>query len=182
MIKKENKYNSLLLKLIIPVILLLSCFTATSQDINYKAQSLYIYKFTKFISWPEANTNRNFIIGVYGNSPIFEELLIMATLKKTGTGQKIIIKKIESIDQIGEEQIIYIASSKSRELKNILDKAQNHPILLVAEREGLAKKGACINFIILDNDNLKFEINTRIIEKHQLSVSQELLSYGYEVN
>jgi hypothetical protein len=34
----------------------------------------------------------------------------------------------------------------------------------------------------MENNNLKFEINTKNIEKLELSVSQELLGYGYEVN
>lgn len=164
-------------------LILLTAFakTGNSQDVNYKAQSLYIYKFSRYIKWPESYNQRDFVIGVYGNSPILKELEIMASLKKAANNRKIIIRQISSVEDISDEHIIYIASSKSRELRNILAIIQDRPTLLVAEREGLAKKGACINFMIMENNYLKFEINTEVVEKQKLSVSNELLKRGFKV-
>jgi len=152
-----------------------------AQNINYKSQSLYIYIFTKNISWPEINQKGDFSIGVFGNSPIFDELTVMATLKKAGTGQKIVIKKINSLEDITNEHIIYIASSKSRELNSIIDRIDSKPTLIVAERDGLARKGASINFMVMEDDNLKFEVNTLALRKHNLKISDGLLQRGFVV-
>lgn len=35
---------------------------------------------------------------------------------------------------------------------------ENKPILIVGEREGLAKKGAALSFVTLEDDVLKFDI------------------------
>jgi hypothetical protein len=49
--------------------------------------------------------------------------------------------------------------------------------LLVTESEGLARKGSCINFVIVD-DRLKLEINKKNIEHRELGVATELLNLG----
>lgn len=155
---------------------------ALPQDINYKSQSLYLYVFSKNITWPKPKTNgEKFFIGVYGNSPIYKELQVMSALKKTADGKKIVIKKIESFDELKQLHILYIASSKSRELRHVLESIQSNPVLVVAERDGLARKGASINFLITENDYLKFEVNTKAIRKHNLKISEALLKKGYVV-
>jgi len=173
---------------IVAFCIIMIVFTAFSpnigyaQDVNYKSQSLYIYLFSKNISWPESYNKREFQIAVFGNSPIFEELKTMASLKKAGNGQKIVIKKINAIEEISNDfHILYITSSKSRELPKIKEKVGKNPTLLVAERDGLAKKGAAINFIVMENDALKFEINERELQSQNLQVSNELLAKGLKV-
>ena len=137
--KKEKYITNLIIIILVVIVSVFSGKIAQSQTINYKSQSLFIYKFTKFIIWPEIQTKGDFIIGVYGNSPIFEELITMASLKKAGNGQKIVVRKINSIDEMKGLHMIYIASSKSREIKNIVLKFGDYPTLIVAERGGLAK-------------------------------------------
>ena len=153
-----------------------------AQEVNYRSQSLYIYKFTKYITWPSAYATGDFVIGVIGNSPIVDELTAMATLKKAGKGQRIIIRQFNAVEEISKCNILYISSSKSRELKNILTHLQNAPTLIVAEREGLAKKGASINFVTLDYDILKFDFNKSALEKHQLKISDELAKLGFSAD
>lgn len=176
-----RKYYNITVKVVIVFLLLFMVTSAIGQDVNYKAQSLYIYKFTHYIDWNTSAGDSDFVIGVYGNSPIFNELEMMAKIKKAGNGKKIVIRQISNITQLSDEKIIYIASSKSRELRSILQLVENKPVLLVAEREGLARKGASINFIVMENNFLRFEINTETIRKSKLSVSDELLKLGYQV-
>lgn len=152
-----------------------------SQSINYRSQSLFIYKFTKYIYWPENKTSSNFVIGVYGNSPIFNELTTMASIKKAGKGQKIEVKKIRSPHEIKDMHLVYITSSKSREVKQVAEQVKGKPVLVVAERGGLAKKGASINFMIMENNMLRFEINMNELKKHNLDIDDELLKLGYTV-
>ena len=58
-----------------------------AQELDYRAQSLFIYKFTRYVYWPAERTEGSFRIGVMGDSPIVEELEIMASLKKAGNDQ-----------------------------------------------------------------------------------------------
>lgn len=152
-----------------------------AQEINYKSQSLYIYKFISYVEWPTDTLADEFQIGIYGNSPILYELEIMASIKKAPNGQNIIVKNINSIDEVDGLDILYIASSKSREMRAINEKIKDSPTLTVAERDGMAKKGAIISFIILENDILKFEINKTLLENNELKIAPDLLKLGYIV-
>ncbi len=55
-----------------------------------------------------------------------------------------------------------------------MEKARVKGTLIVTEKSGLAAQGAAINFIIVDN-KLKFEANTKSINKADLKVSSQLL-------
>ena len=74
--------------------------------------------------------------------------------------------------------MIYIPTSKSAALKPMLEKVKGKSILVVAEREGLAKKGAAISFFIDDDDALKFDINKSALDSRSLKVAQMLLQLG----
>jgi hypothetical protein len=152
-----------------------------AQDVDYRAQSLYIYKFSKYIFWPEETLTGEFRIGVYGNSPILEELQLMASLKKGANELSIRVTEITEEDDLTNFHIIYIPSSKSRQIRDLTDKVGTSPVLLVAEREGLATKGATISFLVTENMVLKFEVNRSKMDEQDLKISEELLKLGYEI-
>ncbi len=157
-------------------------FSASGQGVNYRVQSLYMYKFSKFITWPENKSDGQFVIGVYGNSPIYEELEIMASIKTAGNNQEIIVKQINTIDELEDHyHMLYVTSSKSREIRQIVSQMAGKSVLIVAERDGLASKGAGINFIIMENDVLKFEVNQSELENQGLLISPDLLKLGFVV-
>lgn len=175
-------YRKWFIKLLLVVAFAISgCLVSFAQRLDYKAQSLYIYKFTRHISWPKKQNSEEFRIGIFGNSPILDELKFMAAIKKAGNGQKIKVIQINSISEIHDLHLLYIPTSKSRELKLICQKVGSSPTLIVAERDGLAKKGAVINFLILENNTLKYEINLGNLKKHRLQIAPELLRIGFKV-
>jgi len=163
------------------ILIVAGSLTLFSQDLDYRAQSLYIYKFTKYIYWPEEKTKGDFLIGVYGNSPIFEELNLMASLKKAGNEQTIEVKEVLQDEDLSRYHIVYIASSKSRQIKIVSEQIGNSPVLIVTEREGMANKGAGISFMVSDYEILKFEVNITKLEFHKLSISEELVKLGYKL-
>ena len=152
-----------------------------AQDVDYKAYTLFVYNFMKYVEWPEAQSKGDFVVGVYGDSPIQKELLALAAGKKL-KGRNIIIKTITKPEDAIGCQLLYIASSKSTVIKQLKDQMKDKPVLLVGEREGLAKKGASLSFVTLEDDELKFDINKKEIETHQLKISSSLLALGIVVN
>lgn len=170
-----GKYKMLVKMMITSVIMILVFSTsAKAQDVDYRAQSLYLYKFARYIYWPENKLAGEFKIGVYGNSEILEELKLMASLKKGPDGMDITIVEISEEDDLSQFNIIYIPSSKSRQIREIAEKIGDAPVLIVAEREGLASKGATISFLVTDSMVLKFEINMVKMEEQSLEISEEL--------
>ncbi len=160
MIYPDIRYKNAFVKLFLAgMLFILGILNGSAQELDYRAQSLYIYKFTKFISWPEEKTTGDFIIGVFGNSPIIEELNLMASIKKAAKDQNITVKEITIEDDMMQYNIIYVASSKSRQIRTLSEQIGNQPVLIVAEREGMAYKGATISFMITDYGILKFEVD-----------------------
>jgi hypothetical protein len=151
---------------------------ASAQEKDYKAYSIYVYNFIKYIEWPQASKSGEFVIAVIGDSPILKELRTLAASKKAN-GQTILVRNIVSVNEIGNAQILYISSGKSSLIKEVVEKTKNSPTLVIAEREGLVKKGAGINFVTLDDETLKFELNKKAIQEHNLQVSQTLISLAF---
>ena len=176
---RKNKYTRIVVGLALALVFNVCSFTeCKSQERDYKAYSIYVYNFIKYIEWPPASKTGEFVICVIGDSPILKELKTLAATKKAG-GQTIVIKKINSISEMGNAQILYISSSKSNTIKEVLEKTKNLPTLVIGEREGLVKKGAGINFVTLDDETLKFQLNKKAIEEHNLQISSSLVSLAF---
>ena len=150
---------------------------AFCQDVDYKAYTLFLYNFMKYIEWPPDQTTDDFVIGIVGDSPIKKELQTLAETKKA-KGKKIVIKIINTPDDALTCNMIFIPAQKSAQLKPIADKIKGKHVLLVAEREGLAKKGAAISFAVNDDDSLEFDFNKSVLESHDLKIANILMQLG----
>ncbi len=161
--------------------MLLFSSESAAQELNYKAYTLFVYNFMKYIEWPENVSKGDFVLGVMGDSRVSEELIELAKTKKA-KGRTIIIKKISSAEEALNCHMVYISSSKSSTIKTLKEKVKGKPVLIVGEREGLAGRGAALSFATLDDDVLKFDINKNVIEQHSLKISSSLLALGIVVN
>ena len=144
-----------------------------AQTSNAKMQSVFIYNFTKLISWPAAYQSGNFVIGVLGNSPIVTELENMAATKKAGS-QTIVIEKYASVDAIKKCHILIIPQSQSSKIASAIGKTGGNNTLVVSDMEGGTKKGASINFVVIDSKQ-KFELSEANANNKGLKVGAELL-------
>lgn len=147
------------------------------QEQDYAVQANIIYHFTKYINWPDEKKSGAFIIGVVGDSPLFEKLKVFIGSNKMAGGQRIEIRKYQPSDSYFDCHILFIGEDRSNSLKKIAGTTAVSPVLLVTESDGLARKGACINFRIVD-ERLKLEINKKNIEQHHLNIATELLNLG----
>ncbi len=152
-----------------------------SEEASAKIKSIYIYNFTKYIEWPDNYKQGNFVIGFMGtNSALLGELSKMSQAKKVGN-QSIEIKNISSVDDATKFNIIFILSDNSTQLNEVLSKVKSKSTLIVTEKPGLAKQGAGINFVIVENKQ-KIELNKTNIEKYKLKVATSLVEMAVPVN
>jgi len=150
------------------------------QEKDYAIHANIIYHFTKYIDWPDYKKSGDFIIGVIGDSPLYDELIVNMSNKTVGK-QKIVIKRFSSGETSFFCHILFIGEDESSVLKKIALRTAGNPILLVSEEDGLARMGSCINFITV-SDHLKLEINKNNIGQRGLSIASELLQLGKVVN
>ena len=164
---------------LVVLILMASFFVHAQQGNNYAVNANIIYHFTKYINWPPDKHAGEFIIGIVGETPLYDELKTVTAGKMVGS-RKIIIKKYPASSLFFDCHILFISEDQSGSLRKIATSTAGSAVLLVTESEGLAKKGSCINFIIAD-EHLKLEINKNNIEQRNLGIASELLQLGITV-
>jgi len=156
------------------VLFLLSTFFSYGQNEKFKA--LFMYNFTKYLEWPEAQRQGDFVITVVGNSSITKELKTIATRKKVGF-QPIKVKSVSSPAQIGDSHIIYVCADKTNDLDHLQGTAKRLNAVLIADKNGAIDKGAGINYVVVDGKQM-FEVSRKNLESCQVKVGSELLSLG----
>lgn len=151
-----------------------------AQTADYSIHANIVYRFTKYIDWPENKKTEDFVIGVVGNSPIFDELTSLTKNKHVGK-QPIVLKRFSANARSFPCHILFISERESGALKKISEITTGKPLLIVSENTGLISRGSCINFIIV-GDRLKLEFSKINLEKRNLNIASELLSLGTVIN
>lgn len=151
--------------------------TANAQKEKY--HSIFIYNFSKYVKWPNAQNDGDFVIGVYGSSAIVDDLKVMATSKKVN-GQNIRIEEFKSMEDVGSCHILYVAASESNKINQIVGITKGSPVLIVTDEPGLAQKGSVINFVEVGG-KIKFELNQQTAESRGLKVSSSLTTLAIMV-
>jgi hypothetical protein len=168
----------------VSLLLLLCCFIKAglwAQGSNQEAslKAVFIYNFTKYIEWDNLGSDDNFIIGIMGTSAL--DATIEAIAKKNFVkNKKIILRHFNSPEDIGYCHMLFIPGDYPAPVRAIAERV-NKKVLIITEKQGAAKQGAAINFILL-NDKLKFEINTEAVYTAGLKASSQLLKLAIIVD
>lgn len=142
--------------------------------------AMFIYHFTKYINWPEAEGNTEFVIGIIGQTPLKEELQQIIKSKSINN-KKVQVRQIqENSDDLKTCQIVFVPENESKAIKSVVTQTEKSPTLVITEKSGMIQKGASINFLVL-NEKLRFEISKTHIIAHNLKVSNELLKLASDV-
>jgi len=154
-------------------------FKANAQRPMHEIHSMLIFNFIKYIEWPESAKSGEFVIAVYGDNDVYEQLSKLYGQRKV-KGQSANILNVSDVSAINNAHIIYLASSKSKDFEAILEKYNTKPTLIITDKSGLGKKGSSINFREVGG-KLKFEINQATFDDSQLKVSSQLVNMGISI-
>lgn len=168
--KKKLTLIALLLVVIMPFV--------RGQDEKFKA--LFMYNFTKYLEWPSQKETGDFVINVYGNSPIIDELKVIAKKKQVGN-QKIVVNKVTSLDECVGCNILFIPKYKIVPVADIESKLGGKGVLVITDYPGMAKKVSSINYV-KQNGKQNFEVNKSHLEAQGLKVNTQLTSLGIRVD
>ncbi|MFN8257286.1 MAG: YfiR family protein [Bacteroidales bacterium] len=161
--------------LIVLILLNISKFGFAQKE---KVEAMYIYQFTKLVDWCPAYKTGDFVIGVVGTTPVYNELQALAG--KPVANQKIVIKKYETIAEMDRCNILFIPADKSKVLTEANRKIKKNCTLVVTEKNGLILNGAAVNFIETSG-KVVFEMNKTILEEHSLKVNNKLYAMAKTV-
>jgi hypothetical protein len=155
--------------------LLLSSYRMVEPDINAKVKVLFLYQISKYVMWPTEPSPNGFTIGLYGEYPeLFSELNKLAAEKKRGD-QPYVIIQYKQLSEIKSCHVLYLTPERDGDISKVLEKLKGKNTLLVTDKDGMIKKGACINFFYEDNKQ-RFEVSNENVKQQGLKISTKLSS------
>jgi YfiR/HmsC-like len=144
---------------------------------EYELKAAFLFNFAKFIDWPEssfASEQSPFSICILGSDP-FGSALDRTLQGKVVGNRPVTLTRITQIAQTRQCQVVFVSSSESRRLPEIVDRLQSASVLLVGESDGFAEAGGAIQFTLEDN-RVRFTINTDVADRAGLKFSSKLLA------
>jgi hypothetical protein len=137
-----------------------------------KAQTLFIYNFSRLIEWPANYRTGPFVIGVLGASEVSVELESYTKGKKVGA-QDISVIRYKTPQEISTCHILFVPFAKTKQVAEILGVLNGKSTLIITEKAGALEEGSAINFVILQ-DKMKFELKPENALKFGIKFSSKL--------
>lgn len=138
---------------------------------EYELKAAFLYRFVDYVHWKDYSKTQTFKIAVLEKSPIVSSLLNLTKNKKME------IKEYKNLRELGFCNILFVPYNCTIPIETILDKFSGKPVLIVTEQNGYGKKGAHMNFVMVQN-KLKFEVNLKSINKSGIGISSFLLQHA----
>lgn len=142
---------------------------------DHRVKAAFLCKFIKFMDWPSSRIVRNrgeFVIGVFGESPIAGNLISIMPKKVDGWKLKFI--KVNDIQEALDSHMLFLASSEKERFPEFIDLLKNSSVLTVSDTQEFLGMGGIVKFFILDK-MVRFEINLEAAKAAGIKISSKLL-------
>lgn len=144
---------------------------------EHRVKVAFIYNFAKFTRWPAgsfADGEAPLEFCIYGEDPFGGALDAVAG--KTIRGRQVAVRRIAAVEAGAGCHLLFIGASEAGRLTGILAVLKDWPVLTVADMPGFSRAGGIINLKTVEEDRLRFEINTGTARRAGLKISSKLLS------
>jgi hypothetical protein len=149
---------------------------------EYDVKAVYLFNFSRFVEWPAKVTEAqsdSFAICVLGQNP-FGLALSATVAQETVSGKSVVAKQIPTPKDAFNCRVLFISSSESGRLKQILDSLGTASVLTVSDLPRFTERGGMVQFV-LEGNRVRFEVNSAITERAGLTLSSELLKVAVNV-
>jgi hypothetical protein len=153
-----------------------------SKPTEYEVKATYLYNFIRFTAWPTNITqaqNSSFAICVLGQDP-FGPALNAILKDETIAGKSIVAQRIPTPQAAINCRVLFISSSESPRLKQILTTLGDASVLTVSELPDFTQRGGMVQFVS-EGNRVRFEVNLASAERAGLTMSSELLKVAVNV-
>jgi len=126
-----------------------------SDELEIKAGLIALQ--SRLWTWPPGAApapGMPFKLGLLGKDP-FQQAAVNH-LTKSAAGQNLVVERFADIDAYRPCQILFV--SQAADLPAALAKVQGQNVLVITQAPGLAKQGAVLNLVVVQN-RVKMEIN-----------------------
>jgi hypothetical protein len=141
---------------------------------EYQLKAAFLFNFAKFIDWPPSSPGAPFAICILGQDPFGRALDDSLQGKMIGDRQ-LEVRRLKDKTEARRCRMVFISSSESAHLADILESLRGANVLTVGETNGFAAAGGTIEFTLQDN-RVRFAINTDAANRAGLMFSSKLLA------
>lgn len=160
-------------------LLLLAGALGAADDLEYPVKAAFLYKFAKFVRWPQTAPDPDvFVVGVIGEDP-FGEALDRTLARKSIGGKTIAVRRFASARDLAPCHILFVSRSEDQRVDRILGTVPPGT-LTVGETRAFDRAGGMIRFV-LRGGKVRFEIDQAAAERAGLEISSQLLSVASAV-
>lgn len=149
---------------------------------EYQVKAAFLFHFAQFVEWPP-DTFRDprtpFTYCTVGIDP-FRGALEESLSGKTIQSRPLNVRHLKGIQDTAGCQVLFLGNGERLLLGEAVTNFGGDPVLLVGESEHFVQDGGTIGFCIEDN-KIRFEINTAAAEKAKLKISARLLALARTV-
>jgi len=146
------------------------------RSLEYPVKAAFLVNFAKFTEWPADSQQAQatvVTICVLGRDP-FGDLLEKTAAGRSVGGRPIAIERHRSLDGLGACHVLFIATSETQRLAQIIEHLAADPVLTVGEDDGFARRGGVIGLVV-ESNLARFEVNLRAAQRTGLLLSSKLL-------
>jgi hypothetical protein len=148
---------------------------------EYHLKAAFLYNFAKFVQWPSGTFNSAdtpIILCIYGLDSFKEALDTIEN--KLIRNRRLMIKKSPHSKEVKQCHILFVSSSESKNVSDLLSLTKNLPILTVSDIKGFSDHGGMIALIKKDN-KIRFDVNLDAAEGSNLKINSHLLRLARDI-
>ncbi len=138
---------------------------------EYKLKAAFLYNFILLTEWPKAG-NDSLRLCTVGRNDI--DYAINDIDGAEANKRLIKIVHLQSFSNIDACEVLYLGDNYPADIKNILNKLGESPVLTVSDNFNLAKFGVIIN-MFPENRRLVFNVNLESAKHAHLTLSSRLI-------
>ncbi len=168
----------LLIRIVLTFLFFSTLASANQPALEYKVKAAYLYNFTKFIKWPERQTE-TFNLCILQPDPFGS--LLEPLEQRTALDKPIKLVKLSSIQEAGQCHILYIGDeSRLRSVRlgtvlpGVLTISSLDDTVMAEKQPFFTGNGGMIGFVIRDG-KVKLQINLIALRKNGLKISAKLM-------
>ena len=165
------------------IVLGIGCGNADAQDdLEQKVKAAFLFNFLKFVTWPPARApedGRPYVMCVLDDEP-FTQTLAQVVRDKTVSGHPVQVQDRAPGASLRDCHLAYLAPGPSMQAtESVLAGAAGAGIVTVHQADAAVPSGV-IRFF-LDQQRVRFEINTVAAQRENLHVSSRLMELAERV-
>jgi YfiR/HmsC-like len=155
---------------------------AAANDLHSEdsIKAAFVLRFASYVEWPEdAAQSATFTVAVIGASDVAVRLQTL-TSGRLLMNRPVQVRRIASIQDVGDARIVYIGTDRRDDLRELLASLGERGVLVISSEDAALAAGSTINLLVSDQ-RVRFEISLAAARRARLRISSELLALAVRV-